>query len=138
MQCHTYLAFNGSCEEAMMFYKDILGGEIQMMSRFTDMPPEVCEVPEEAKNLVMHCTMTFGGCTLMASDTIDPDNLVQGNNYSISINASEDEAHAIFNGLNEGGAVIVPFEEAFWGGKFGMIQDKFGIQWMVSSEHKPA
>ena len=138
MRCHTYLAFNGNCEEAMNFYKDVLGGEIEMMNRFTDMPPEVCIVPDEAKNLVMHCTLNFSGCVLMGSDTIESDKYKQGNNSAISINTGEEEAYAIFNGLSQGGTILMPFEDAFWGGKFGMVHDRFGVQWMVTSEHKPS
>jgi len=60
-----------------------------------------------------------------------------GNNYSISVNViDEDEAAAIFAGLSDKGQTIMPFAEAFWGGKFGMLVDQFGVQWMVSSGHK--
>lgn len=137
MQLQSYLAFNGNCEQAMNFYKDIFDGEITMLSRFKDMPEDAMCVPEEAHDLVMHCTLQFRDCILMASDTVDVQNFNQGNNYSISVNVTdEDEAAAIYAGLSENGQVVMPFAEAFWGGKFGMLVDQFGIQWMVSSGHK--
>ena len=139
MKLNQYLNFNGSCDTAKNLYKDVLNGEITMMSRFTDMPEEVCEVPDDYKQHVMHCTLEFDGNVLMGSDTLEPDKLVAGTNYSLSVSiASEEEAAAVFNSLAEGGHAIMPFEEAFWGGKFGMLIDRFGIQWMVSSEHKPS
>ena len=110
-----------------------------MMSRFKDMPEDVMCVPEEAHDLVMHCTLQFQDCILMASDTVDAENFNQGNNYSISVSVTaEDEAASVFNSLAEEGQVIMPFAPAFWGGLFGMLVDKFGVQWMVSSEHKPS
>lgn len=136
MKCQIYLTFNGDCEEAMNFYSDVLDGEISLMSRFVDMPPHIYEVSEEQKNLIMHCTMEFHGCTLMASDTVEPENLKIGTNATISINTDEASATSIFNSLKEGGKELMPFEDAFWGGKFGMLADKYGVQWMVSSEHK--
>ena len=135
MKLQSYLAFNGNCEEAMNFYKDVFDGEIVMMSRFKDMPEDAMCVPDEALDLVMHCTLKFQNCILMASDTVDSKNFKEGNNYSISVSVPiEDEASSIFNSLADEGQIIMPFAPAFWGGKFGMLVDQFGIQWMVSSE----
>ena len=135
MKLQSYLAFNGNCEEAINFYKDVFDGEIVMMSRFKDMPEDAMCVPDEALDLVMHCTLQFQNCILMASDTVDSKNFKEGNNYSISVSVpNEDEASTIFNSLADKGQIIMPFAPAFWGGKFGMLVDQFGIQWMVSSE----
>jgi PhnB protein len=137
MQLQTYLAFDGNCETAMNFYKDIFDGEITMLSRFKEMPEEAMCVPETAHDLVMHCTLQFRDCLLMASDTVDSQNFKQGNNYSISVNVdNEAEAATIFAGLSDQGQIIMPFADAFWGGKFGMLVDQFGVQWMLSSAHK--
>ncbi|MBT8254035.1 MAG: VOC family protein [Flavobacteriaceae bacterium] len=138
MKISSYLTFNGQCEAAMNFYKDVFGGAITVLSRYSDMPAEVCEVSEGFKNHVMHCSLEIDGQTLMGSDTLEPDKLINGNNYNLSINInSEEEAHAVFNSLSDGGQKIMKFEDAFWGGKFGMLIDRFGIQWMITSEHKP-
>lgn len=138
MQLQSYLAFNGNCEEAINFYKDVFNGEIETLMRFKDAPEDVMCAPDEVKNKVMHAALKFQDCILMACDFIQEQPFVKGNNYSISVNEkNEDEALAIFNSLAEGGFVAMPFEQAFWGGKFGMLIDQFGVQWMVSSEHKP-
>ena len=120
MKLNPYLTFKGNCEEAMNTYKDILGGEFTTVMRFKEAPEGLFPVPDFAKDLIMHCTLEFNGCTLLASDTIDEPGLNIGNNTSMSINAGEEEAHAIFNSLLQGGNMIMPFEDAFWGGKFGM------------------
>lgn len=137
MKIHPYLVFDGQCEEAVTFYKDILGGTISMMSRFSEAPPEM-PFSEDLKDKIMHCTLEFGGGILLASDG-GGEALIQGNNTYMSLNVpEEEEALTIFTALSEDGNIIMPFEDVFWGGKFGMLTDKFGIQWMVSSEHKPA
>jgi PhnB protein len=76
----------------------------------------------------------------MATDTLDSfgQKLVPGNNFYLSIEAdNKDEARKIFQRLSAGGTVTMPLHDTFWG-YFGMINDKFGIRWMVNhmqSEH---
>lgn len=139
MKIHTYLHFDGDCELAMNFYKDVLGGNFSTFMRFEDAPNEVYESPEAVKKLIMHCTLeTEGGALIMASDYVhDKIPLQKGNNISVSININEEvEALRVFNGLAKEGTIVMNFDSVFWGGKFGMLIDKFGIHWMVSSEHK--
>ena len=134
MTLNPYLTFNGNCEEALNFYADVLDGEIKMLMRFEETPPDAFKVPPAAKQLIMHATLVCKGNTILASDTIDEE--VNGDNISLSIGAEDnEEGIAIFNSLQEGGHVIMPFSDVFWGGKFGMLTDKFGIKWMVSGPH---
>ena len=136
MKLHTYVMFAGNCEEAINFYKDVLDGEITELMRYADMPPGHMEVTQEIEDHVMHCTLKFHGNMLMASDNLGPD-YTQGNAYHLSIDIEDvEEAVSVFNSLADGGKVAMPFEDAFWGGKFGMLTDRFGVGWMVSSEHK--
>ena len=134
MKCDVYLSFDGNCEEAMNFYKDIFDGEFQVVMRYKDGPPEYSK--PEIEDKIMHVTMTFGnGSELKASDDFHmPIN--KGNNYHVSVLADDEEqGHAIFTGLSEGAQVTMPYNNVFWGGKFGSLVDKFGIQWMISSPH---
>jgi len=136
MKLNPYITFAGDCEAAINFYKEVLDGEITVLMRFKEAPPEVFVVADEHKDLIMHCTLEFHGCSLLASDTIELDKHIVGSNHSLSINVkSVEEGATIFNQLLEGGQPIMPFADAFWGGKFGMLVDKFGVQWMISSEH---
>ena len=139
MQLQSYLAFNGNCENAINFYTAVFDATIESIMRFKDAPEEIMCVDDVHKEKIMHATLKFQDCILMASDYISENPFIQGNNYSISINVKdEEEASSIFNSLAEDGFIAIPFEDAFWGGKFGMLIDQFGVQWMVSSEHKPA
>lgn len=132
MKCDIYLSFDGNCEQAMDFYKEVLNGEYQMVMRYADGPPEYNVPGNEEK--IMHVTMMFGdGCELKASDSFHMP-IEKGNAYHVSLLAdSETQGEAFFNGLSEGGQVTMPYQEVFWGGKFGSFIDRFGIQWMVSS-----
>lgn len=136
MKLNMYLTFDGNCEEAINFYKDVFEGEITILSRFREAPPGIMQVPAGSENLIMPATLEFQECILMASDTIDREKFASGTNYSLSVNiADADKASAVYHSLVEGGNATMPFVDAFWGGKFGMLVDKFGIHWMVSSEH---
>ena len=123
-----YIAFKGNCKEAMEFYKSALGGELEMMD-FSSAP---MEVPEEYKSKILHSKLKFDDATIMGSDTMPNNPINIGDNVSISISADSEEAgEKYFNNLSEGGKVMMPFADAFWGSKFGMLEDKFGIRWMV-------
>ncbi|NQY28666.1 MAG: VOC family protein [Flavobacteriaceae bacterium] len=136
MKLNPYLNFDGNCEEAINFYADVLAGEIKMLMRYDQMPPDTCKIDDSLKDKVMHATLEFGdGNTMLFSDS-GASGFVQGTNAHMSLNIpEEEEAEKVFMSLLEGGTETMPFGPVFWGGKFGMLTDKFGVQWMVSSAH---
>ncbi len=133
---NTYLNFNGNCEEAFNFYKSVFGGEFAYIGRFGEMPEsEEYKVPEADKNKVMHVSLPIGTSILMGSDCGEEwaPTFKQGNNFSVSITAdSKEETDKIFNALSAGGQITMPLNNTFWGDYFGMLTDKFGVNWMVS------
>ena len=133
---NTYLNFNGNCEEAFNFYKSVFGGEFTYLGRFGEMPgSEESTVSEEDKNKVMHVSLPIGKSILMGSDTGGDwaPSFVQGNNFSVSVTAdSKEEADNLFNKLAQGGQITMPLDNTFWGDYFGMLTDKFGVNWMMS------
>lgn len=139
---NTYLNFNGNCEEAFLFYKSIFGGAFNYIGRYGEMPEsEEYKVPEADKNKIMHVSLPIGNSILMGSDCGDEwaSTFKQGNNFSISITASsKEEADTLFNALAAGGQVSMPMNQTFWGDYFGMLTDKFGIQWMMSFNEQQA
>jgi len=128
----TYFNFNGNCREAMKFYQRCLGGELSIMP-FSEAPGDF---PKEAKDRVMHARVTKDGTTLlMASDTMPGSNFVQGTNFSISIDCqSAEETDRLFNAFSENGKITMPLQDAFWGARFGILRDQFGINWMFNFE----
>ena len=134
MKLITYLTFAGNCEEALNFYKEALKGEIVHISYMGD---GQMEVPENVKGKVMHARLKFGDNELYMSDNFDPSSIKLGNNVSLSLQPTNlDEAESVFNNVSAGGKVTMPLQDTFWGARFGMFTDKFGIQWMVNCELK--
>jgi len=134
---NIYLTFNGNCEEAFKFYKSVFGGEFPYIGRFKDMPAgEGPKLKPGEENRIMHVSLPISKETiLMGCDTGGEwaSGYLQGNNFSISINAdSKEEAEKLFKGLSTGGKVTMPLSKTFWSECFGMLTDKFGISWMVS------
>jgi PhnB protein len=137
LKIHPYLNFDGQTEEAMRFYERAIGGELTEFNRFGAMPAQPgFELPEEMKNRVMHVGLRLpGGQMIMASDTMEgmgPPHVV-GTNSSISLHpSSREEADRIFQALGKGGEITMPMQDQFWGDYYGMLTDRFGVQWMVN------
>lgn len=132
-----YLFFGGRCEEALEFYRKTLGAEILMLSRFKD-APEPQGLPDCFDDKIMHASFRIGQTNVMASDgRCEGDQQFEGFSLSIVV-PDEAEADRVFAALSDGGLVSMPLEKTFWAPKFGMLQDRFGIGWMVSVQHKPA
>ena len=133
-EINAYLTFDGNCREAMKFYEKCLGAELHMMP-FSEMPKGQFEVPPEAKDRIMHAKLTKGAAVLMASDAMPGMPFQKGNNFSVAISCeSVDEIERLFSAFSEKGKVTMPLQDTFWGARFGMITDQFGIQWMFDLE----
>ena len=129
-----YLFFNGNCEEAIEFYRKALGAEVEMMMRFKESPEPQPPgtVPPGFENKIMHASFRIGQTTVMASDGCSADKAsFQGFSLSLSV-PGEKEADRVFAGLSEGGEVKMPLTKTLWSPRFGMVQDRFGIGWMIS------
>jgi PhnB protein len=135
---NVYLNFNGDCQEAFNFYKSVLSGEFTYVGKYSEMPPQkgMPPIPDNEKNKIMHISLPISKETaLMGSDSLKSFGpaVIAGNNFSISINTdTKDEAKRIFKGLSDGGKITMPLEKTFWADYFGMLTDKFGINWMVN------
>lgn len=132
---NPYLNFPGTTEEAFNFYRSVFGGEfVGGINRFRD-TPEADNLPEEDLDKIMHIALPIGnGNMLMATDALESmgQKVEKGNNFYLSVHTdSKEEADELFGKLSDGGQVTVPLEDAFWGDYFGMITDRFGIQWMM-------
>ncbi|MEY2528166.1 MAG: PhnB protein [Verrucomicrobiota bacterium] len=134
---HPYLFFGGRCEEALEFYRNAVGAEVVMLSRFKESPEPQPNMPECFEEKVMHASVRIGGTMLMASDGMC-DGKANFEGFSLSITVPDEaEATRAFAALSEGGLVTMPLAKTFWAPQFGMLQDRFGVGWMVSVMHKP-
>lgn len=130
---NPYLYFNGNAREALHFYKDIFDGTIGMISTFENAPPP-SPIAEDWKDKIMHASLTFDGCEIMFSDVPHKDKFHPGENVHLSVFIEDTErVQSTFQAMSEGGEVTMPLADQFWGHSFGSLKDKFGVQWMFSS-----
>jgi len=128
-----YLIFGGRCEEALAFYRDAVGAEVEMVMRFDQspepMPPG--SLPPGFEQKVMHASASIGGARLMASDgCYDRAGKYDGFQLALQVPTAA-AARKAFDGLADGGTVQMPLTPTFWSPCFGMVADKFGVTWMV-------
>lgn len=125
-----YLMFNGNCREALEFYKDKLEGNIEFVQTYGEAP---IDTTEEQKGKIMHATLDLQGFKIMASDSDGKRNVQFGDNFSIALDFKSDgDIERAFSQMSTGGQVTMPLQDTFWGAKFGMCTDKFGVNWMFN------
>ncbi|HLY68606.1 MAG TPA: VOC family protein [Puia sp.] len=131
MKLIPYLNFAGNAEDAIEFYKNALDGELLMLTRYGESPVQSAE---DEKQKIMHARIQFGGDNIiMISDTMKGSPFSTNGNIQLSIGLDDEaKTNEIFNKLSEGGKVVMPVAKQFWGDIFGMLQDKFGVNWMLN------
>ena len=135
-----YLNFMGKTEEAFNFYKSVFGGEFVMLQRFSDTPMKD-QMQETDLNKIMHVSLMIGDGVLMGTDALESAGhmLTFGNAVSLTVSVdTREEADRIFNGLLANGKSDMSMTDLFWGAYFGMVDDRFGIKWMISYDAKYA
>jgi PhnB protein len=136
---NTYLNFNGRCEEAIEFYTRALGAQLIMLLRYKDnpdpLPPGVSH--DAMMEKVMHSSFRLGDTVVMASDGgCKEDGKFQGFTLTLSV-ATESEADVLFKALADGGQIHMPQMKTFFSPRFGMLSDRFGINWIVMVQGQP-
>ena len=132
MQLNPYLNFAGNAEEALNFYKDALGGEILQIGRYGESP---MPSKEEHKNKVMHARFVFDGNLIRVSDVFERKEFSTKGNITLSVDVEDiSKMEEVFGKLSEGGTVTMTLQDTFWGARFGMLVDKFGVPWMFNCE----
>lgn len=131
VKINSYINFNGNTKEAIEFYKSIFGGEVFMdtFDSYADQMP----MGDADKGKIMHAYLKGdNGIELMASDTPSSMPFQSGAQISLTLNGDDEEKlRGYWEKLSEGGKITLPLEKAPWGDTFGMLTDKFGINWMI-------
>jgi PhnB protein len=132
MQISPYLFFEGRCEEAIEFYKQAVGAQVQMMMRFNESPdPQPGSIPPGAEDKVMHASIKIGETVVMCSDGhCTTKGEFKGFRLALTV-PDVAAAEKTFAALSAGGSVQMPLMQTFFSPKFGMLSDKFGVSWML-------
>jgi PhnB protein len=130
MEVAPYLMFLGNCKEAFEFYQKALGGKLDMMTY--GQSPEAAKMPAAMHNQVIHARLAAGAGAIMGADC-PPEHYNKPQGFSVSVVTKDPaETERVFNALAQDGQVNMPLQQTFWSAKFGMLQDRFGISWMVN------
>ncbi|WP_276352615.1 VOC family protein [Cohnella caldifontis] len=131
-----YLVTNGNGQEAVKWYEEALSAKVISLQTFGEMPGDPDHpVPEEAKDRVLHAALQVGETVLMLSDTFPGNPHQVGNHVAIAVVVDDAaQAKTIFDKLAQGGNVEMPLQETFWSPAFGMVTDKFGVSFQISTE----
>ena len=126
----TYLHFNGNCRDAMQFYQKCLGTEIHITTAMDAQG----KPSTDAGAKIMHSQLLRNGQPILqASDDQSGSTPKTGDNFQVAVDCdSVDEIDRLFEALRQGGKVRLPLGDVPWGARFGMLTDKFGIQWLLN------
>lgn len=129
-----YLNFNGNCAQAIELYEKAFKVKAQVM-RYSDAPPtEGYELEPGTENHVMHACLTNRvDYTVFMADMPPSMPTTFGNGMSISmeLDTAEDVKYA-FDTLKENGKVTMELQKTFWSSMFGSLEDRFGVNWLIS------
>lgn len=138
-----YLFFDGTCADAMRFYEKTFGATVKYTMFYKDLPAEATPMDDPMRvtfgDRIMNTQLEIpGGAFIYASDSHPGMEHHGVNGFSLALNfETAAEGEEMFNKLAEGGTVRMPFSPAFWSEKFGMLTDKFGIEWMINGNLRP-
>jgi len=134
MKLTPYIHFGGNAREAIDFYKKALNGEIKQLGTYGESP---MRGDEDYKDKVMHARFVFDGNMIMVSDVFKGQQVSTNGNIQLSIDVDDvNKLNEVFNKMAEGGKVTMELQDTFWGARFGMLIDKFGVSWMFNCELK--
>ncbi len=127
---NPYLGFKDNARQAMEFYKTVFGGKLE---QHTFKEFQASQDPSEDDKIMHSMLEADNGITFMAADTPQGMAYNPGSTMSMSLSGDNDaELSGYFEKLSEGGTITMPLEIAPWGDRFGMVTDRFGIDWMVN------
>lgn len=123
-----YINFQGKAREAMEFYQQAIGGELVLLTFVPGSTPK----PAGPNDSIMHGRLESDDAVIMGSDGSPEYPPTVGDNVAVSLGSEDYERIAqIFDHLSKGGRVKQPLKEESWG-TFGWLEDKFGINWMLT------
>ena len=130
MSLDVFLTFNGECRSALEFYAQVFNQKPDQVMTFGQNPDGSAE---EDKDKILYACIPIHGCNVMFSDCSSDSAFIKGNNISLTIGLDdEEEIKKTFNKLTEGGQIGMELGKTFFSELFGVVTDKFGINWQIT------
>jgi len=127
---NPYLNFRDNARDVMDFYTSVFGGTL---TRSTFAEFQVSDDPAENDKIMHSMLVTDTGLTLMAADVPNAMPHSVGDNISVSLSGDDEaELRGYWDGLTAGGNVVIPLSPSPWNDQFGMLRDRFGVNWLVN------
>ncbi|MDJ0826049.1 MAG: VOC family protein [Rhodobacter sp.] len=136
MDLNPYLTFPGTCEDALNFYAEVFGGQVEMLQKVKD-SPMAAEMPAAAQDQVIHGRVRIGERLIMASDHLQGDYTPPAGMQVQTAFDDVEKASRVFSRLAKNGETVMAFGPTFWAAGFGMCRDRYGIPWMVNCDQPP-
>jgi PhnB protein len=135
----AYLTFNGKAQKAIGLNERALGAKVEQLTRFSEAPASGPQIPESHKDRIMHGVLRVGDEQVMVMDAPPGVEVPSASNVQVALELDDpDELLQRFDALAAGGVVRIAPHDAFWGSKFGMLTDAFGIRWLLNAPLKKA
>ena len=135
---NPYLILNGTAEKAIRHYEQSLGAKTDGIMRYREMPGDEKVDPRYADQ-VIHAALTIGNTMLMVSDAGPGSTVATDTNVHVCLQFEGTDGLAEkFEALAKGGEVTMPLADTFWGARFGMLTDAYGIRWMFNAQLEKA
>ena len=134
----TTLGFSGRTEEALAFYRNVIGADTLFLMRFRDCPDQ-SHAPPGHDDLIFHATFRIHGTEFMASDVgfDDTDSNHAFAGFSLLLRYSEvGPARLAFDALADGGQIVVPLAVSRFTSWYGVVVDRFGVSWKVNVDQE--
>jgi PhnB protein len=134
-QLNPYLTFNGTAAKAIKLYETALGAKTENVMPWAEAPGT--QVTPDTKDRVMHARLRIGDGVMMLSDSQPGQPATPGTSVHVTLDFDDatDMARK-FEALSTGGKITMPLQDTFWGAKFGMLTDAYGVSWMFNCQTK--
>jgi PhnB protein len=131
----SYLLFDGTCKEALEFYKSVFGGALTLTT--VGESPMAQMFPPQLHARVVHARLSVAIGDISASDWLAQNETpIHGNMVCLYLDGgTREELKRVFEKLSAGGKATDPLQEQPFG-YYGALNDKFGVRWMFHTDRK--
>jgi PhnB protein len=121
--------FQGNCDEAISFYKEVFGAEANEVFYAKDAPAD-SGMESLPPNFVMHSEVFICGTNFSLTDGSEQP--ITGDHISFMISFdTKEEVKAAYDKLQVDGRIVDPLAPTFWSDLYGYVVDRFGVNWQV-------